>query len=496
MKISGANFIGSTLSIKGSSSFKTFNPVLNQENEWDFFQATKEEVDEAVCKAQTAFFAFSRIDPKKRALFLNEIIHQLELSKALILEVYQLESALPLSRALAEFQRTVQQLSNFSAILTEGKWPSVNYEPADISRIPIKQSLRKTQIGIGPVVVFGASNFPLAYSTIGGDSVAALAAGCPVIVKSHPMHAGTGELVAKAVVNAANITTMPDGVFSNLNAIDFQVGQQLVEHEGVAAVGFTGSIKGGVALMKRAFSRKNPIPVFAEMGSVNPLLVFPKIDSDLSLWASKIAVSITNNSGQFCTKPGLIFCLKSPTSEDFFSTLKQQISCVNSAYMVSPIICSNYNLRIEELKKFEEIELQEGTINVLPNTARPVLARIEGKEFVKHPALQQEVFGPFSLVVFFDSMDDLVNAYSALEGQLTTSFFGVNDNDLAHEKLVFLASQKAGRIIFDEVPTGVEISCAMHHSGAFPASSDIRFTAVGVNSIDRFSRPIVYQNKQ
>jgi NADP-dependent aldehyde dehydrogenase len=289
---------------------------------------------------------------------------------------------------------------------------------------------------------------------------------------------------------------MPDGVFSNLNAMDFQVGQQLVEHEGVAAVGFTGSIKGGVALLKLAASRKNPIPVFAEMGSVNPILLFPTKASDIKLWASKIVLSITNNSGQFCTKPGLIFCLKSPTSEDFFSTLNQQFSSVNSDYMVSPIICSNYNLRIEELKKYNEIEFHEGISHAIPNTGRPVLARIDGKEFVKHPSLQQEVFGPFSMVVFFDSMDDLVNAYSALDGQLTTSFFGGNDNDLAHEKLVFLASQKAGRIIFDEVPTGVEITSAMHHSGAFPASSDIRFTAVGVNSIDRFSRPIVYQNKQ
>jgi NADP-dependent aldehyde dehydrogenase len=232
------------------------------------------------------------------------------------------------------------------------------------------------------------------------------------------------------------------------------------------------------------------------MGSVNPILLFPIKASDIKLWASKIAVSITNNSGQFCTKPGLIFCLKSPTSEDFFSTLNQQFSSVNSDYMVSPIICSNYNLRIEELKKYNEIEFHEGISHAIPNTGRPVLARIDGKEFVKHPSLQQEVFGPFSMVVFFDSMDDLVNAYSALDGQLTTSFFGGNDNDLAHEKLVFLASQKAGRIIFDEVPTGVEITSAMHHSGAFPASSDIRFTAVGVNSIDRFSRPIVYQNKQ
>ena len=186
------------------------------ENEWDFFQATPEEVDEAVCKAQTAFFVFSKTTPKERAVFLNEIIQQLERAKTSILSVYQVESGLPLNRALAEFQRTIQQLSNFSAILIEEKWPSVIYEPADTTRIPSKQSLLKTQIGIGPVVVFGASNFPLAYSTIGGDSVAALAAGCPVIVKSHPMHAGTGELVAKAVVEAAKISAMPDGVFSNL----------------------------------------------------------------------------------------------------------------------------------------------------------------------------------------------------------------------------------------------------------------------------------------
>lgn len=495
MEISGANFIGSSVSIKGSIIFKTFNPVLNKENEWNFFQATPEEVNEAVCKAQTAFFAFSKTTSKERAIFLNTIIQQLERAKNSILTVYQAESGLPLNRALAEFQRTIQQLLNFSAILKEEKWPSVIFEPADLTRVPSKPSLLKTQIGIGPVVVFGASNFPLAYSTIGGDSVAALAAGCPVIVKSHPMHAGTGELVAKAVVDAAILTSLPDGVFSNLNAFDFQVGQQLVEHEGVAAVGFTGSINGGKALLKLAAARKNPIPVFAEMGSVNPLLVFPKIDSDLNSWATKIALSITNNSGQFCTKPGLIFCVKSPSSEAFFSTLKKQFIAVNADYMVSPIICSNYNLRIEYLKKIKEIEFHEGIWHSIPNTGKPYLARIDGAEFVKYPSLCQEVFGPFSLVVFFDTIDALIQAYSSLEGQLTTSFFGSNEDDFIQEKLLFLATQKAGRIIFNEVPTGVEISRAMHHSGAFPASSDIRFTAVGTDSIDRFSRPIVYQNK-
>lgn len=495
MEITGLNFIGTTRSAKGNRSFKTFNPQLNCQNKWDFFEATSEEINEAVRLAQTAFFALKKIDPLQRAAFLREIIRQLEVSKDLILTIYQLETALPLVRAEAEFRRTINQLINFVQLLESGQWPIEIKEPADINRSPIKPSLLKTQIGIGPVVVFGASNFPLAYSTIGGDSVAALAAGCPVIVKSHPMHAGTGELVAKAVVDAAILTSLPDGVFSNLNAFDFQVGQQLVEHEGVAAVGFTGSINGGKALLKLAAARKNPIPVFAEMGSVNPLLVFPKIDSDLNSWATKIALSITNNSGQFCTKPGLIFCVKSPSSEAFFSTLKKQFIAVNADYMVSPIICSNYNLRIEYLKKIKEIEFHEGIWHSIPNTGKPYLARIDGAEFVKYPSLCQEVFGPFSLVVFFDTIDALIQAYSSLEGQLTTSFFGSNEDDFIQEKLLFLATQKAGRIIFNEVPTGVEISRAMHHSGAFPASSDIRFTAVGTDSIDRFSRPIVYQNK-
>jgi NADP-dependent aldehyde dehydrogenase len=231
------------------------------------------------------------------------------------------------------------------------------------------------------------------------------------------------------------------------------------------------------------------------MGSVNPLLVFPKKDTDFSSWASKMSVSITNNSGQFCTKPGLIFCLKSPESETFFSTLKEQICAVNADFMVSPIICSNYNLRIEDLKKHKEIQFYEGLSHAIPNTGKPVLARIGGDDFVKHPSLQQEVFGPFSLVVFFDTITTLINAYSILEGQLTTSFFGNYEDEVLQDKLLFLAMQKAGRIIFDEVPTGVETSRAMHHSGKFPASSDIRFTAVGTDSIDRFSRPIVYQNK-
>nr|MBP6757382.1 aldehyde dehydrogenase family protein [Bacteroidia bacterium] len=303
MEITGLNFIGTTRSAKGNRSFKTFNPQLNCQNKWDFFEATSEEINEAVRIAQTAFFALKKIDPLQRAAFLREIVRQLEMSKDLVLTIYQLETALPLVRAEAEFRRTINQLINFAQLLECGQWPVEIKEPADLNRSPIKPSLLKTQIGIGPVVVFGASNFPLAYSTIGGDSVAALAAGCPVIVKGHPMHAGTGEIVAKAVIEAAQITGMPNGIFSNLNAQDFNVGEQLVLHNGIEAVGFTGSIKGGTALLKLANTRKKPIPVFAEMGSLNPIILLPSEKDNLQNWAATITHSITNNSGQFCTKP-------------------------------------------------------------------------------------------------------------------------------------------------------------------------------------------------
>ena len=495
MEITGLNFIGTTRSAKGNRSFKTFNPRLNSQNKWDFFEATSEEINEAVRLAQTAFFALKKIDPLQRATFLREIIRQLEVSKDLILTIYQLETALPLVRAEAEFRRTINQLINFAQLLESGQWPIEIKEPADINRSPIKPSLLKTQIGIGPVVVFGASNFPLAYSTIGGDSVAALAAACPVIVKGHPMHAGTGEIVAKAVIEATQITGMPNGIFSNLNAQDFNVGEQLVLHNGIEAVGFTGSIKGGTTLLKLASTRKKPIPVFAEMGSLNPIILLPSEKDNLQNWAATITLSITNNSGQFCTKPGLLFCLKSNRSAVFLQNLVTQFKQVKADFMVSPVIWDNYNKRIDELKQNKHLQFVATDDSELPNIGKPILATIDGENFLKDSKLQEEVFGPFSLVVVFDSLEDLIKGYTCLEGQLTTSFFGETNQFQEFESLLFTAESKAGRILFNQVPTGVEISQAMHHSGAFPASSDSRFTAVGIDSIARFSRPIVYQNR-
>lgn len=494
MGITGLNFIGINRSAEGLTTFSTFNPVLNEPNVWLFYEATENEVQEAVTIAHTAFLAFRKIAIVQRASFLKEIINQLELAKDSILTVYQLESALPLLRAESEFTRTIRQLQNFVELLESGSWPIKMHEAADLTRIPIKPKLLKTQIGIGPVVVFGASNFPLAYSTIGGDSVAALAAGCSVIVKAHPMHAGTSELVAKSVIIAAQKTAMPNGVFSHLNARMNAVGEQLIMHEKTAAVGFTGSVNGGTALMKIANTREKPIPFFAEMGSLNPIILFPSDRYTTNIWAAMIVQSVSVNAGQFCTKPGLLFCLKSEWSIDFQMILTKQFEKVKPEFMVSPGIYENYNRRIDEVQKNKNVRFSKSIPTIKVNTGRPLLAIVDGESFMRDKQLRAEVFGPFSLLVIFDSLDALIAGYESLEGQLTTSFFGKPNHLNELDTLQQAAELKAGRILFNQVPTGVEISQAMHHSGSFPASSDVRFTAVGTDSIYRFSRPIVYQN--
>jgi len=275
--ITGKNYIGNNLSAKGSKSYTTFNPQKNKENEFIFVEATPEEIDQAVQLAKNAYPQFSEISGTRKAEFLNAIADEILALDDLLIKTYCSETGLPEGRAMGERGRTVGQLRSFAALVNEGSWVEASIDTSIPNRAPIpKSDLRKMLIPLGPVVVFGASNFPLAYSTAGGDTAAALAAGCPVIVKSHPMHAGTGELVASAIVKAAEKTNMHNGVFSNLNSSGIEVGVALVKHPGVKAVGFTGSIRGGRALFNLASQREEPIPVFAEMGSVNPVIILPE----------------------------------------------------------------------------------------------------------------------------------------------------------------------------------------------------------------------------
>lgn len=495
--ITGKNYIGNQLSATGNKTFKTFNPLLNIENQWEITEASQDEVNQATELAAEAFKTYSKTSGSKKAEFLRAIADEIETLGDELLEVYSSESGLPNGRAMGERGRTLGQLRAFANHVEEGNWVEASIDTAQPDRQPIpKVDLRKMNVALGPVVVFGASNFPLAFSTAGGDTAAALAAGCPVIVKSHPMHAATGEMVAGAVVRAAQKTGMPNGVFSNLNSSGIEVGQQLVQHPKVKAVGFTGSIRGGRALYDLAAKRKEPIPVFAEMGSINPVVLLPKaLTNRAKSIAKTYAGSITLGTGQFCTNPGLIIGVKSEGLTNFVNTLAEEIVKVEPSCMLHPNIAGAYETNKSKALSQSGIKVLANYENeVETNYARQVVTTVEGDTFINNPTLHHEVFGPFSLVVQCENEQQLEGIISNLEGQLTGTIIS-DDNEIAkYSNIVSALQNRVGRIIFNGVPTGVEVCPSMQHGGPYPASTDSRFTAVGVDSIKRFVRPFSFQD--
>ncbi|MFM1931095.1 MAG: hypothetical protein RL226_398 [Bacteroidota bacterium] len=494
--ITGFSFIGNERGSSTHQPFRTYYSAGREENPWLFYAASKEETARALELASTAFEAYKNVTHAQRAEFLRSIANEIIGLDELLLEVYMRESSLPLARARAERSRTVHQLTSMARWIEEGRHLGIIIETAQPSPEGINRvDLRKMHIPLGTVAVFGASNFPLAYSTAGGDTASALAAGCPVIVKGHPMHAGTGELVAGAVIRAARATGMPNGVFSNLHAFDYQIGQQLVEHPAVAAVGFTGSHAGGRALFDLASKRKNPIPVFAEMGSTNPVIILPSsIENDVerSQWVVKITASMTNGAGQFCTQPGLLFMLRSAASDAFRQDMTQHVLESQKQAMLHPGIYDRFK------KGKESVMAAQGVRRAADGGqqdmyAGGVLLELDARDFVSNPHLHQEVFGPLSLAVLCESMEEMRSALATLEGQLTGTLIG-EPTELKESGLVEVLREKVGRLIFNGVPTGVEVNAAMQHGGPYPATTDARFTAVGPKSIDRWMRPITFQN--
>lgn len=495
--ITGKNFIGNVLSSIGKVTFKTFNPQTNVENESIFSEATEVEMNKAVQLASEAFESFKLISGIKKSEFLNEIADEIETLGDELIQTYCAESGLSKERAIGERGRTVFQLRSFANLVKEGSWVEAVIDTADLNRQPIpKVDIRKMLVPIGPVVVFGASNFPLAYSTAGGDTAAAFAAGCPVIVKSHPMHAGTGELVASAIINAAGKTGMPNGVFSNLNSRGIEVGVKLVKHPKVKAVGFTGSISGGRALYDLAAQRPEPIPVFAEMGSVNPVVLLPSAAKNKgNEWAKTYAGSITLGSGQFCTNPGLILGVKGDGLTNFIQVLSDEIVKIEPSCMLHPNIIGAYESNKVKMQEQVGIETKASFTNeVLPNFGRQAITTVEGATFLENTILHQEVFGPFTMIVQCENIEQLEEVISKLEGQLTGTILAENEELKKYSSVISALQNRVGRIIFNGVPTGVEVCPAMVHGGPYPASTDSRFTAVGINSIKRWVRPFSYQS--
>lgn len=498
MTIQGKNFIGYSLSAQGSKTFQSYIPAQNKHLPETFYPATPEEVSQAMDLAEKAIGPFAKVPAARRADFLVAITEEILALGDVLLERAHLETGLPLPRLQGERARTIGQLVQFADLIREGSWVNASIDTALPDRAPVpKPDLRKMFVPMGPVVVFGSSNFPFAYSVAGVDTAPALAAGNPVIVKAHPAHPGVSDLTAQAIVKAAQRTNMPEGVFAMLYDDAYEVGTALVKHPVTKAVGFTGSIKGGMALYKMAQERDEPIPVFAEMGSVNPIVLLPEtLKQKSESLAKSLAGSVTLGAGQFCTNPGLVLALKSPALDSFEISYKKEIESIGSATMLTEGICNNYYRLREEALTQNGVSLLASSESKADasNQSQATVARVEGKDFINNPKLHEEIFGPFSLLIVCDDIPELYTALRLLKGQLTVSLMADPSEAANYPELLQLLASKSGRFIMNGVPTGVEVCPSMHHGGPFPAASDARFTSVGRDAILRFVRPQSFQD--
>ena len=479
--------------------FSAYNPLLGLPLEPPFEEAGEQLVGEALEAAQLALAPFRRSAPELRAVFPETIATEIiGLGDALLERAHQ-ETGLPLERLSGERGRTVGQLRLFADLLREGSWCDARIDTALPERSPLpRPDLRRVLVPIGPVVVFGASNFPLAFSVAGGDTASALAAGCPVVVKGHPAHPGTGELVAGAVASAVRLCGLPAGVFSFLQGSAHALGTALVRHPGVKAVGFTGSHRGGRALMDAAHSRPEPVPVFAEMSSLNPVFLLPgALGERTHQIAEGLKNSLTMGVGQFCTKPGLIFALSGSATDSLKEALAVALRASAPGTLLHPGIRDAYAASIDAALKVAGVSLlaqSEKEEDPARTQARPVMLVTNAETFRTNPSLRAEMFGPAGLLVETADLAELLELASGLEGQLTATIHAAESDLPQMRELAGVLERKAGRLLMNGFPTGVEVSPAMQHGGPYPATSDSRFTSVGTAAILRWVRPVCYQN--
>ncbi|MBK1828542.1 aldehyde dehydrogenase (NADP(+)) [Haloferula rosea] len=492
--IQGKSIIGYSRSGGGGSTSSAVNPASGQKLDPEFHAPSESEVEQAVLLAERAFPVFSSMSGKKRAGFLRAIAAEIESAVDQIAERGPLETGLPEARMRGETARTTGQLRMFADLIEEGSWVDARIEHAQPDRAPLpKPDLRSMQRPLGPVAVFCASNFPLAFSVAGGDTAAALAAGCPVLVKAHSSHPGIAEIVGDCVVRAAQATDMPEGVFSLLYGSGRDVGMSLVKHPVVQAVGFTGSRSGGLALMDAAANRPQPIPVYAEMSSVNPVVLMPKaVDARGEALAEGLFGSLTLGAGQFCTNPGLVF-LPDGHGEAFLAKLKELIEVAPSAVMLNSGICQAFKDATESFGETEGVEtVAHAFTKQVEERAVPVVFSVNVRRFLEEARLHGEMFGPGTLIVR-GSMDEIEATIPELEGQLTATVHGTEEEIAERPGLIGALERRAGRLIFNGFPTGVEVCPSMVHGGPFPSTSDGRSTSVGTMAIHRFCRPVAWQ---
>lgn len=455
-----------------------------------------EVVKDALNKAQVAFLSYKNFSGKKKATFLRAIAEEIEALGAELVTTAMRETNLPEARIINERGRTTGHCRMFADLVEEGSWVDARVDTAIPDRMPApKPDIRKMLVPLGPVVVFGAANFPLAYSTAGGDTASALAAGCPVLVKAHPAHRDTSRLVATAIEKAAIKTGMPQGVFQHLDGEGFEIGQALVQHPLTKAVGFTGSLAGGKALFDLANQRPEPIPVFAEMSSINPVILLPDtLARDAAKTAANLAASITLGVGQFCTNPGLIIAIENEALNSFIKTLASEIQKALPGTMLHQGIADNYSRRLTQTLAQKGVKTEGQAANGTHSQGTPLVASVSAEVFIQNPALSEEVFGPFSLIVRCKNIEEMMKVVSRGHGQLTATLMGDEAEISKHKALINVLIEKAGRLIINGVPTGVEVCPSQMHGGPFPSTTDSRFSAVGIDAIKRFARPVAFQN--
>jgi NADP-dependent aldehyde dehydrogenase len=478
--------------------FHAIDPSTGAAIEPEFVSASLDEVGRAAEAAAAAAPVFASISARERAEFLRAIAEELTADAGAIVARAQQETGLPRPRLDGELARTTGQLRLFADVVEEGSWVDARIDEAMPDRKPLpRPDVRSMLRPVGPVAVFGASNFPLAFSVAGGDTASALAAGNPVIVKAHPAHPGTSELAGRAIVRAMERSKLPRGVFALLFDSGVDVGVALVQHPLIQAVAFTGSASGGQALMKLAAARPQPIPCYAEMGSTNPLFVLPGALRERGTELAKgLQTSFTLGSGQFCTKPGLVF-VPEQDADEFLDALRSGVAALGAHGMLTPSIAERYNSAITQRRGAGQAEWVAGFEGEAAGDGAAGGAAVFSvplAEFAANHELEKEIFGPTTLLIHYGETSELVDVARRLHGHLTATIHGTEDDLREAAELVRVLETKVGRLLFNGYPTGVEVCHAMVHGGPFPATSDSRTTSVGTRAITRFARPVCYQD--